>query len=241
MKIRRLSEIDLARFCALPGGEMLQHALRMYNTGGGSWSYDPVRNSKSDILGAKTELALITPKVSWSKIAAQIARACKKGEEQLEANLEVAAVLYHFAEALGWTAVKFPMDRLPIGRGESVRYWSDIVIDDGEGPFIPFFDQRRANGLSNPEMRRIVFSLQHHHLRERHLDLADVRLAIVRFPPAGALRSMTLDFDTGVELLPFDQLNAKVEEVYREWALVSAEKFEKTRKTGTGGPGPLGI
>jgi hypothetical protein len=74
MKIRRLSEIDLARFAALPVGEPLERALRLYNAGGGVWSYDPVRESKADILAARTPLLGESAPISWPKIADQIAR-----------------------------------------------------------------------------------------------------------------------------------------------------------------------
>ena len=131
MKIRRLSEIDLARFCTLPSGEALRHALRSYNSGGGSWSYDPIRNSTADALNARTTLLGPIKAVTWEQLRRQVERACNRGSDQRASNTELAAILFYFAGALGWSSVKLPMGRLAIGMGEAVRYWSDVVIDDG--------------------------------------------------------------------------------------------------------------
>jgi hypothetical protein len=243
MKIRRLSEIDLARFCAIPEGEQLRQALRNYNAGGSAWSYEPVRSSTAELLNASTTLFGSSPRVAWPLLERQVRRACTRGIEQTEANVEAAAILYHFAEALDWQAVKFPMGRLAVGMGEAVRYWADLVLDDGDGPFIPFFDHRRQNGVSNGDIRRIVFSLQDVHVRQQFPDLAEARLAIVRLPCAGSLRSLSLEFHESGELLSYDELNTKVSHVYREWASVLAERDHDRRGTGTSGGGgtPLGL
>lgn len=235
MKIRRLSEIDLAKFVALPAGPKLENALRSYNAGGGSWSYEPVRASTSDVLGVATPLygAVATP--SLEIIEEQIRRACRRGEVQIKSNTEVARLLYHFSRNADWKSVAFIMRRMPIGFSESVRFWSDIVVSDENGLFIPFFDHRRAGGLSSNAARQIVFSMQHHWLRERHPDLDSARLAIVRFPCSRDHRSIQIDFHTEDELLTFEELDARVRTVYETWSRVSSERRAEA-KTGTDNP-----
>lgn len=239
MKTRRLSEIDLARLASLTDQATLEYALRAYNAGGGAWSYDPVRASTSDILEARTPLLGELPPLSWDKISRQIVAASRRGEPQALANVMVGKVLFERTRRLSWAAVKFPMGRLPIGLGETVRYWSDVVLEDGDGMFVPFFDHRREHGIANPSARQIVFSMQNLWIRERHPDLESVRLAIIQFPSAGDTRSLRVTFHTEAELLPFGALDTRVRNVYETWARVSEEKARDGRKTGTGGPGSL--
>ena len=244
MKTRRLSEIDLARFAALPPGEPLERALRAYNAGGGGWSYEPIRHSTADVLAARTPLLGPTKSAPWSSIAAQLVRACNKGKDQVKANVEVGKVLFDAARRMGWTAAKVEMGRLPIGFGEAVRYWSDVVVEDGDGLFIPFFDHRRSGGVANTAVRQMVFSMQHLWVRERNPDLMDARLAVVRFPPDDDDedgRSIRVDFHNEAELLAYEILDARVRTVYETWACVSEEKVRGPRRTGTGSGNPFGF
>ncbi len=241
MKTRRLSEIDLARFAALPAGEQLERALRAYNAGGGAWSYDPVRHSTADILWARTPLLGPVSPVPWDTIARQVSRSCTRGPTQAQANVEVGKVLYDAARRLRWTAAKVDMRRLSIGFGESVSYWSDVVIEDVDGPFIPFFDHRRERGLAIGSARQIVFSMQHVWVRERNPDVMDARLAVIRFPSGSDERGIWIDFHEDSELLSYDELNGRVRTVYETWARVSDERDRETRRTGTAGTTPFGF
>ena len=90
-----------------------------------------------------------------------------------------------------------------------------MVIDDGDGPFIPFFDHRRSGGLANATVRRIVYSMQHIGVRERNPDLADARLAVVRFPASGEERTLTVHFNDGGDLMSYEELDAGVRTVSR--------------------------
>jgi hypothetical protein len=241
MKIRRLSEIDLARLCTYAAGPSLEQALRNYNTGGGSWSYDPVRASTADILNAKVPLIERMEPVSWPKLSQQITAASNRGAVQAIANCMVGKVLFDQAQALSWRAAKFDMARMPIGFGEAVKYWSDVVLDDGNGLIVPFFDHRREHGVSNAEIRRIVFSMQNVWVRDRYPDLAEARLAVVRFPSDGDGRSIAIEEHVETELLSYDELNELVRNVYRTWAKVSDERVEAERRTGTGKANPFGF
>lgn len=239
MKIRRLSEIDLARLASLPPGEQLERALRAYNTGGGAWSYDPVRGSTSDILNASMPLCGPLDQLPWEKVEHQIETACKKGEDQIKANVQVGKVLFDATHRAGWSAAKFPMGRLPLGLANTVRYWSDVLIADADGPFIPFFDHRREHGISNRLMSQIVFSMQHLWIRERHPDVADARLAIIQFPSEKETRRIRIEFHRESDLLSYEELDRRVRIVYETWARVSIEKIREMRRTGTSDRNPF--
>ncbi|HZS85396.1 MAG TPA: hypothetical protein VFA50_21185 [Stellaceae bacterium] len=131
------------------------------------------------------------------------------------------------------------MGRLPIGNGESVRYWSDVVVAADNQLFIPFFDHRRAHGIENSAMRQVVFSMQHLWVRERMPDLAEARLAVVRFPQYSKSREIEILLHNESDFLPYELLDDKVRIVYETWARASAEKRSGTRMTGTGGDNPF--
>lgn len=241
MKTRRLSEIDLARLASLPDGPQLEYALRAYNAGGGAWSYDPVRASTSDILGASTPLLGPLAPLPWDTIKRQIESACKRHAVQAGANTEVGKVLFDAAHRMGWSAVKFPMGHLPIGISETVRYWSDVLLVDKDGPFIPFFDHRREHGIANRSAMQIVFSMQHLWVRERHPDVAEARLAVVQFPSEKDGRSIRVEFHGEADLLTYEDLDRRVRTVYETWARVSVEKAREARGTGTRDGNPFGF
>jgi hypothetical protein len=238
MKMRRFSEIDLARFVALESSTQLEAALGVYETGGGFWSYEPVRSSTSDIVGAATPLYGALGVVDWVQLEHQITLACKHGERQISANTEVGKLLFDETAKRGLNAVKFQMGRMPIGSGETVRFWSDVVLADEDGPFIPFFDHRRAHGI-NAASRKVVYSLQHLWLRERHPDLSEVRLAVIRFPSAIDGRSVKIDFHENDDLMSYEELDARVRQVYQIWESVVRERAEPKRKSAVGGQGSL--
>jgi len=50
-----------------------------------------------------------------------------------------------------------------------------------------------------------------------------------------------LDFHDEAELLSYEELLSRVRNVYETWARVSEERTNETRRTGTGGPTPLGF
>jgi hypothetical protein len=151
----------------------------------------------------------------------------------------VGKILFDAVRKYEWAAVKFPMGRLPIGIGETVSYWSDVVLEDADGLLVPFFDHRRLHGIANPSVRQIVFSMQHLWVRERHPDLAYARLAIIQFPSYGETRGIRIELHNDSDLLPYKELDARVRNVYETWARVTTEKMRGSRKTGTGGTGDL--
>ena len=240
MILSRLSETDLARAMNVPPGPALDAEMRRYNAGGGSWSYQPTRESTADILAARCPLIGEIAAVDWPSLVRQITAACNRGRAQIDSNLQVSKILFDMARREDWSAVQEPMGRLSIGFGDSVRYWSDVVLADADGPFIPFFDHRRSGGLTNPHVRRIVFSMQHIGVRERNPDLSKARLAIIRFPVSGPERGLSVHFHEEGELLPYEELDGRVRSVYATWAKVSEELTAGARRARGGGT-PFGF
>jgi len=160
---------------------------------------------------------------------------------QEQSNLEVSDLLYKYCGTEKWRSAKIDMHALPIGFGDSVRYWSDVVIQDDNGLFIPFFDHRRTKGLKGIQENRFVFSMQNFWIRERFLDLRSARLAVISFPTARKMRGLSIQFGKEEELMSYDELDSRVRRVYEAWAKVSEERTTKRRETGTDGPTPFGF
>ena len=234
MPYSRLSEIDLARAMNVAAGPALEAEMRGYNAGFGPWSYKPIRESTADLVAAASPLLGPPPSVDWPHIAQQILSACNRGQKQIEANIKVSKILFDMARDCGWLAVHETMGHLSVGFGEYVRYWCDIVLADANGPFIPFFDHRRGRGLTNPDVMRVVFSMQHIGVRERNPDLSNARLAIIRFPAAGLDRSISLHFHDESDLLTYEDLDTRVRDVYATWAKVCDERAAEKKHSAGG-------
>lgn len=233
MTTPRLSETDLARFCVHSPGAALDEALRQYKIGGGSWSYDPARATVPDALAASVPLAFDMPRVPWSLLERSLAGRCSRDAQRL-ANVEATKILYDESVKRRWRAVQSDFASMPIGMGEAVRYWSNVIVEDDEGPFVFFPDHRRDRGLGGAEARRIVHSMQHVWIRSRYPDLEEARLVVLRFPMVGARREMRIHVADEDALLTYEQLDERVQGVYESWGRVFEERVRE-RRTGTGG------
>jgi hypothetical protein len=95
MKIRRLSEIDLARIAPLETDEK-RYRLRLLKAGRPPHTYNPFRASLGDILNLQPEMFEIGGKYTpWSQISADIKKRAKSDDER-KFNLAVAEALYEF-------------------------------------------------------------------------------------------------------------------------------------------------
>lgn len=233
-KIPRLPETDLARFMAISDQTTLEQAIDQFDAGHGIWSYDPVRASTPDLLGASTPLFGKSPRAPWEKIERQIRSACYMAA-QAEANALVGKVLYDESLKKGWSATNYMIGSLSAGYGEAVRFWDDVVISEEGRPLVAFFDHRRSSGTTNAATRRIIFSMQHVGVRDRYPDLAKVRLAVIRFPANGGTRSMSVEYCDEIGLLSYEELNSRMTNVYRTWAN-AAERRKRAAGSVTLGP-----
>lgn len=232
MKIRRLHEIDLARIALLPADEK-RSRLRRLRAGHAPYSYDPARSVLLDVVNAQGALPLPVPPTSWAQIEALLRRAAKSDDGFL-ANKEVTRLLYDLVQREGLSATQIDIGRMPVGVGETVAYWINAVLVRGDEAILPFFDHRRAQGLTELG-RTFVFAMMREHLAARHPDL-EARFAIFRFPQEGSDRAIKfLLHDPGERRLGYEELDAAVTETYAIWREVLEERLDEARRTGTGG------
>lgn len=80
MKMRRLPETDLARICPHPADEK-RRLLRMQKVARAPYSYDPTRDTTSDILNMQYGLLPAAERTSWEKVGAKIRAQSRSLEE----------------------------------------------------------------------------------------------------------------------------------------------------------------
>lgn len=238
MKIRRLSEIDLARIGPLDRDEKL-HRLRKLKSGRPPHTYNPLRSSVGDILNLQPEMFDGGDYTGWNQISADIE---KKATSDSEAtfNLAVAEALYDFGVRNDAKSFRKPINPWNVGYGQVVCYWWNLyTLLDGE-PWFLFIDPR-VNAPLTKLARRFVFSLMHERIRVGDPDFADSRLVVAQFDKVEEGRRAIRLFDAGdADLFSFDELNEMIDETYRLWIEVLTERAEEARSNPTGST-PLGF
>lgn len=233
MKLRPLPGIDLARIAPLSTAQKIS-ALRAFKAGGGGWSYDPARVQTFNVFNPENPLGISPAHPSLEQIVREVKKGCKTAEQET-ACIEVTKLLFEWVQAHVPRSIERPTPSMSLGSIGAIRYWGNFAaIMDGR-PTFPFFDHRRANGLTKIA-RRFVFSMMHEQIRVVDPDFEDASLLIVRFPqPKGSKRSINLEFDSGVELFDLYTLQEMVEETYRLWLEILEGRAAEPPKKAAGG------
>jgi hypothetical protein len=239
MKIRRLSEIDLARIGPLNREEKL-HRLRMLKAGRPPHTYNPLRASLGDILNLQPEMfgsgGEYTP---WPQIAADIEKRATS-ESEARFNLAVAEALYEFGVEQRARSYSKPIAPWAVGYGQSVKYWWNLYTIIKRHPCFIFVDPRISSPLTHVA-RKFVLSMMNERIRVPDPDFADSRLLVVQFSKADeGKRVIRLIEPVDSGLFSFDELNEMIDETYRLWIEVLAERVDEVRKKPTGST-PLGF
>lgn len=233
MKIRRLSEIDLARIGPLDSTEK-RYRLRLLKSGRPPHTYGPLRAQLGDILNLQPEMfGSSSDPTPWETIAEAISKAAKHDDEA-KFNLAVAKSLHGYAIANSVRSYRKPISAWPVGYSQSVSYWWNLYSVLEDRPCFIFADPRISNPLRR-EGRRFVLSLMHERIRVTDPDFAQARLVIAQFGK-GESNSRTIRvFDEAqVDLFSFDQLNEMIDETYRIWIEVLQEREDQARRKPTG-------
>ncbi len=230
--ICRLPEIDLARIAPSPASGR-EYELRAFSLGHPPLTYKPVRDNIGDLLNLNSELLGPQPVTHWEIIKRIIAKASRDDLEQT-CNIAVAKAIYDFA--IETRAVSFKKDtaRWNVGFGQSVVYWSNLyTVIDGRPHFI-FFDQRLSNCLQ-PIGRRFVFSMMHQRLRVDDPDFSTAELCIMQFRRGDLGQRVMKPYYAQYETLySRDELNLMIDETYRLWMDICAERERETRSKAVG-------
>ncbi len=233
MKLRRLPETDLARIAPL-GADEKWAQLRSFNSGGGSWSYDPAREQNFNIANPKNPMGLRSPRPSLEKIKTLVSRACSC-DEQESSCLEVIELFDEWFSSNASDAIERRIPSMGIGSLGVVRYWESFAaIIEGKPSFL-FLDYRRQKGLT-AIARRFVFSLMNEQIRRTDPDFHDADLKILQFTQKKGEARIVQDHTFDPEsLFTLSELNNMIDETYLIWQAVQLERRLDDRPKRAGG------
>lgn len=218
-----LPETDLAWIAPLTPDQK-RKALTSFKMGRPPYSYRPVRASYGDLLSLDTPLLGGLGDVPFERIAQVIARNSKHDKEA-DANIRVAAGLY----AQRWRGRRQPLRSAGTSIGQSLTYWTPVVLAVDDRPVIPFFNPRREP--LSVDGRRFVFSMMHEHIRLADPDYAAVVFCICHFAATKVgPRPARPTYDTGVLPYGLDELEAMIADTYAIWAEVWAGRVDEMRR-----------
>lgn len=233
MKLRRLPETDLARIAPLSRDEK-RIQLRSFNTGGGSWSYDPARAQNFNIANPRNPLAMESTAPTLKRIEKIIESACYC-EPQKNSCIEVVQLFHDWYNRNATDAIERKIPSMGIGSLGVVRYWENFVSVINDKPTFLFLDYRRQKGLTNIG-RKFVFSMIKEQVRAVDPDFSNPEALILRFPQAkGSPRRIVDHYASDLELFDLEQLTSMIEETYDIWREVLDERRAEPPKRAAGG------
>lgn len=233
MKLRRLPETDLANIAPLTRDQK-RIMLRSFNSGGGSWSYDPARRQNFNIANPVNPLGLHATAPSIDKIREMVATA-SHCETQKQSCLEVVNLFHEWYGKNSKMAVERQVRPLPIGTLGQVQYCENFIALIDDRPTAIFLDYRRQKGLSLVG-RKFAFSMMDQQIRVGDPDFPNARLLALAFPQRAQHSRRIVDyFDDGVNLFTLPELIALIEETYEIWFEVLNERRAEPPKRAAGG------
>lgn len=233
MKLRRLPETDLARIAPLAPDEK-RRQLRSFNSGGGSWSYDPARKQNFNIANPINPLGLHSERPTIETIRKLVAAQCTCIDQQ-DSCLEVVDLFDGWYRGSATIAVERQISSMPIGSLGLIRYWENFAaVINGRSTFI-FVDYRREKHLTAIG-RKFVFSMMHEHIRMTDPDFYDANLLILRFPQIDKnTRGIMPYFVDDADLFSLADLSSMIDETYKIWMEVLEERRTGEPKRAAGG------
>lgn len=202
-------------------------------------TYEPFRQVLGDAVNKQLPLFadLDQPTTPWPQIERRI-RAhprCRRDEDALTMNLEIAKATHDFAEEQKITAVPIDVTSLAFGVGHLYQFGLSLLMRYPDRVAAVFLDMRRSNGLS-ADGREWTFAAMHERYRAAYPDLAAIDLQIWRYR-ANAERTI-VPLTAGGISISYDDLVADVRETYAIYASVLTGERDKKRGS-SGGSGPL--
>ena len=232
-KLRRLPEIDLAKIAPLSRDEKLPR-LRSFNSGGGSWSYDPARRQNYNIASPRNPLGLDVKSPAIAKIRELVRKDCYCDQQEASC-IEVVDLFHDWFGKNATDAVDRKLPSMAIGSLGTVKYWENFVSQINGRPTQIFFDHRRQNGLTKLA-RKFVFSMMAAQAKAVDPDLIGAERLIFCFPQEkGYPRRIVDHYCADGDLFSLEQLTQMVEETYELWKMVLAERKVEPPKRASGG------
>jgi len=175
----------------------------------------------------------------WERISEGITKLATS-ENERNFNLAVAAALYDFGVKQQVLSYDKPIAPWSVGYGQSVAYWWNLYTIIERQPSFIFVDPRLAARLTR-DARKFVLSIMNERIRVPDPDFAEARLLVAQFGKQDdGKRFVRLYEASDSDLFSFDELNDMIDETYRLWIQVLAERADDARRRPTGST-PLGF
>lgn len=227
LKTRRLNDTDFARTTVLSEDQQWTRLLHM-TASFAPYSLAPVRQSFPDIFNQELPLFERFSHVHGeiTQILSDIDRRSRSAQEG-EQNQEAAILLHSFSTSQVQISRDLPYRGLRLG--EFRAFWQPrYLVVDGQ---IALFhvDPRGAAGLT-ADARRVYFSAMDVGVRQVDPDFENARLLVVQLPRGkSGLRSLKLHWGDAVDLMSYDELQARSAVTERLW-LAAQEEQERRRR-----------
>lgn len=235
MKIRPLSDTDLARIAHLPR-ELRIKKLRSCLNPFFSITYTPTRRRYGDLLNERAPLAKDMPPPPWEKIESGIIRDNADLNVQ-KANLDVAKLLYNFRVENDIISYREKFAPVSLGFGVQVSPWLPYTVNYRGRAHIVFVEPRRTNGLDRLG-RKFVYSMMHARIRSLNPELKKARLCVIHFSNDDQRILDLCLFDEESELYSVNEFMQMINETYGDWIDIQREDQAERRRAVGGSSGP---
>lgn len=206
--------------------------LRRKKTGGGSFTYDPVRRNEAVLLNAnesseRPSLFSFLNRPSDEKILISIARACKNDIEEKNCVGIAKAILAFYNEKKPVSTLEY-FRSVRLTASTKARYNSPFLITIDSETYIMFSDMRRSHKLTAQAMK-LVHAVNYHSFIVQEPDFENVGVMIANFLAIGGKeRFLEPRYFLGEPCYDVQELNERFDAVHKIWVEILKERGKKS-------------
>lgn len=222
-----LTTIDLANLCARPEGERYR-VLRTWPKPKFWVSYRPIRTNWSKLIGREPTLSLQLAEDRKDLFLAHIARSCRHGQRDVEANLAVAEAVWDWASENSAKSIShsFPVHRCSLATN---RFFEDGIVVVGDKGLALLLDPRTSSSALDAFGRSFAFSAMYWAIAGI-ADYVDIDLAIMRITDGRTERRAKLVEFNGHPTFSKSEVEDRIERTQQIWLDVQLERRDRSAR-----------
>ena len=217
MKLRKISEITLARNATERETQQRVELARLMGDDGPRWGYEQLTRLIPDIFSLRLPLSGPSVPTPFHVIERTLTQRCKH-QKQRTCLIMAAETLHKFVKREGITGRYQQFGKMHMGMAAgNLVYWAPMVLNVEGRPTVIFVDPRRSGRLSENGIR-FVLSMMNEHIRINDPDYSSIRLAVLQIDYGkGGAAEPFFNFDDNVPLFPLNELQSMVDRTYAIW------------------------
>lgn len=222
-----LTTIDLANLCAKTSGERYR-ALRDWRKPSTWLSYVPTKANWAKLIAREPTLDLLLERDNKERLLAQIAKQCKFGESDIEANLAVSGAIWDWAVQNSASSVthEFEAYRTPLSTNRFFESGIVIVGDKGYGVLL---DPRRSQTRLDALGLRFAFSAMYWKIAGA-AEYVDLHLAVMQITDTKPVRRVHLIEFQGPPEFSKSEVEERITDTQRIWLDVQLERRDESAR-----------